>query len=99
MGRRAEKLDTERVAEDELDAGVDHGTEALPDPAARVGRSLDDEAILCEIYGAQRLEPDAVGGLVDDRCKLGLHPRPYVIELIAHGASNPLPSWRQCETS
>ncbi len=62
----------------------------------RVRRRLDDEAVVGELDGAQRLEPDAVGGLVDDERKLGLHPRPYVLELEAHGSVSPLLSQRQC---
>ncbi len=82
--------------EDELDAGLDRPSEALADPAARVRRGLDEQVVIVELDRAQRLEPDAVGGLVDDERKLGLHPRPYVLELVAHGSGSPLLSQRQC---
>ncbi len=50
-----------------------------------------DEALADELDRAQRVEPDAVGGLVDDERELGLHARPYVLELAAHGSVDPLP--------
>ena len=39
--------------------------------------------------GSQGREPDAVRGLVDDECELGLDARPYVLELTAHGSVYP----------
>ena len=41
-------------------------------PQACGGR-FDEQALAGELDGAQRLEPDAVGGLVDGERKLGLH--------------------------
>ena len=41
-----------------------------------------------ELAGGQRLEPDAVGGLADGGGQLGLHARPYVLQLGAHGSDN-----------
>ncbi len=84
------------VAEDELDAGLDHLAEALSDPPACMRRGFDEQTIVDELGGAKRLEPDAVGGLIDDEGKLCLHPRPYLLELLAHGSASPLLSQRQC---
>ena len=74
-------------AKNELDARLDDPAEAIVDPAAGVRRGFDEKAVLGEIHSAQWPEPGAVGGLVDDEGELGLHPRPYVLELDAHGSA------------
>ena len=77
-------------AEHELDARLDHLAEALViqlqawTGACRTSWSLD------ELERLERLEPDAIGGLVDDERELCLHPRPYVLELGTHGSVDPL---------
>jgi hypothetical protein len=71
------------LAADELQYGVraNHGggarlqgaPEAIADPAVGVGRGFDQQTISREPTGAQRIEPDAIGRLVDSHGKLGLH--------------------------
>ena len=90
------QLDAGVGSEDELDARLDDPAEALVYPAARVHRRVHDEAILGQLDGTERLQPDAIGGLVDDDGELGLHPRPYVLELGAHGRVSSLLSQRRC---
>ena len=67
-------LDVRLGPEHELDAGLDHPSEALANPAAGMRGRIDEQALVVQLDHAQRLEPDAVGGLVDDERKLGLHP-------------------------
>src|SRR6202035_4077095 len=90
-----DQLDAGTGAEDELDAGGEDLAEAIADPAAGVGRGFDEETVPVELQGTQRLEPDVVGGLVYGEGDLGLHPRPYVLELGAHGSVDPLLSQRK----
>ncbi len=77
-------------SEHELDAGLDHPPEALANPAAGMRGSVEQQPLLVELDGVQRLEPDAIGRLVDHERELGLHSRPYVLELLAHGSGDPL---------
>jgi hypothetical protein len=95
-GEGADELDACGWTEGELDARLDDSAKALADPTAGVWRGFDEKAILRELDGAEWLEPDAVGGLVDDEGKLGLHPRPYVLELAVHGSVDSLLSEGQC---
>jgi hypothetical protein len=96
LQRGCDELDARVGTEDELDARLDDAAEPLADPAARVHGRLDDESVPGELDATKRLQPDAVGGLVDDECKLGLRPRPYVLELAVHGSGGPLLSQRKC---
>jgi len=45
------------------------------------------EHVVGELDGPQLVEPKAVGGLVHDQRELVLDPRPYVLELVAHGSA------------
>ena len=76
-------------AEHLLDAGLEHAPEALADPAAACARRLQ--------VSCPRRAPAAAAARA--RCgrsarrrqrELGLHARPYVLELGAHGSVNPL---------
>src|ERR1700680_3015871 len=93
--RSRDELDRRVRAEDELRAGLDHAPEAIMDPAARMGRSLDEQKLARQLDGPQRSQPDAVCGLVDGERELGLHARPYVLQLRAHGSVYPLLSQRK----
>jgi hypothetical protein len=77
-------------SQDQLDAGLEQVPEAVVDPAARLRRSFDDQPLARELDRAQRRQPDAVRGIVDRKRELGLHARPYVLELGAHGSVYPL---------
>lgn len=83
---RADELDDGPSPQDELRARLDYPAEARLDPALRVRRGLDQETVTGELERAQGRQPDAIGGLVDREGELGLHPRPYVLELVAHGS-------------
>lgn len=82
--------------EDELDACLNDAAEALADPTAGMRGGAEHEVVPGQLEGTQRLEPDAVGGLVDDQGELRLYPRPYVLELVAHGSVSPLLCERWC---
>jgi hypothetical protein len=83
------------LSQDELDAGLEQTAEAVVYPAAGVRRRLHEQQISGELDRAQRCKPDAVRGLVDSKGELSLHPRPYVLELGAHGSVCPLLSPRK----
>ena len=80
-----------------VDAGLEHAPEAVAGSSGRraAGASTTRRSPASSTR-AQRLEPDAVGGLVDARGELGLDARPYVLELGAHGSVDPLLSERKC---
>ena len=86
----ANELERRVRAENEPDARLQHLAEAIANPPAGVRRSLNQEAIGGEVDRTQGLEPHVVGGLIDGEGKLCLHPRPYVLELGAHGGVYPL---------
>ena len=83
-GTRAAQLDGRVRAEHELDAGLDHAAEATLDPAAALGRRLDDEPFAEQLDRAQVGEPDPVGRLVDHERQLRLHARPCLLKLGTH---------------
>src|SRR4029077_1838667 len=81
----------DRVRPEHLcDAVAEDPAKAVADPAASLGWGFDQQAPARELTRAQRLQPDAVGGLVDGEGKLCLHACPYVLELGAHGSVYPL---------
>jgi hypothetical protein len=82
-------------SEDELDAGLKQASEAIVYPAAGLRWSLDEQQLAGQLNGAERSKPDAVCGLVDGEREFSLHPRPYVLELGAHGSVYPLLSPRK----
>ena len=64
------------VRADDLDgAGLQDSAEAVADPTVGLRRGFDQQALplTIEIARAERLQPDAVGRLVDGQGKLGLH--------------------------
>ncbi len=75
--------------QDELSARLDDSSEATLDPAACARWCLEHEVFPGELDRAQRIEPHAEGWLVDDQGQLGLHPRPYLLQLEAHGSTCP----------
>jgi hypothetical protein len=60
-------------ADDGGGTGLENLAEAIMDPSTGLGRGFDQEASLREIAGAERIEPDTVGRLVDGCGKLGLY--------------------------
>jgi hypothetical protein len=69
----ADELQYHVWAEDVGGAALDGAPEASADPSTSLGRGFDQQALSREIAGAERIEPDAVGRLVDGQGKLGLH--------------------------
>jgi hypothetical protein len=53
--------------------GLKGAAETIADPATGLGRGFDQQASLREFTGAKRIEPDAVGRLVDSYGQLGLY--------------------------
>jgi hypothetical protein len=60
-------------ADDGGGAGLENPAEAIMDPPTGLGWGFDQEASFREIEGAECIEPDAVGRLVDGRGKLDLY--------------------------
>jgi hypothetical protein len=58
--------------EDGHGAVLQDAPEALADPSTGLWRDLDQELSVAELARTQRLEPDAVGGLLDRRGELRL---------------------------
>src|SRR5664279_4782125 len=83
---RQDELHDRLAPEDQLGAGLEDRAEAVLDPAAGVRWRPDQEALTVELERAQRLQPEVVGGVLDGQGELGLHPRPDVLELAAHGS-------------
>jgi hypothetical protein len=64
------------VRADDLDGtGLQNSAEAVADPPVGLRRRFDQQALplKVEIARTERLQPDAVGRLVDGQRKLGLH--------------------------
>jgi hypothetical protein len=85
-----DELDGRAVADDLRGAGLEHAPEPVADPSATLRWRLQGQLPSIEFQRLQRREPDPIGGLVDGQRKLGLHARPYVLELGAHGSVNSL---------
>jgi hypothetical protein len=69
----ADELQYDARAKHGCGAGLEDATKASSDPSTGLRRSFDQQALSREIAGAECIEPDAVGGLVDGQGKLGLH--------------------------
>jgi hypothetical protein len=68
-----DKLEYNLRAQNGGDAGLEDSAEAISDPSTGLWWSFDQQALSREIASVERLEPDAVGRLVDGQGKLGLH--------------------------
>ena len=60
------------------DAGLEHPAEALADPPAGLWGRFDEQALVGELASAQRLQPDAIGRLVDARAQARLCTRDHM---------------------
>src|SRR5207248_3006346 len=60
-----DEFDRRVDAQHERGARLQQAPEAIADPPARVGRSFDEQASAAQLSRLQRLQPDAICGLLD----------------------------------